>query len=178
MEYTSKESMTLIFDFIQATVSKILTKFFSIHTCLVRSLTTSRRSCPITNSNMQEQQFYQWLRSNISGDVARIESVVGSGVPDVNICYNGCEIWVELKVLDPKRVLLRPEQYAWGMRRSNNGGSCFVVCKDIQNPVIHIWQYPHIECLPSGKYARIVTPSHKIIDQDSRQLMKSLFPMF
>jgi hypothetical protein len=129
---------------------------------------------------MKEQDLYHWVKSSFGKqmDVVRIENISTSGTPDLNLCFNGIEAWVEVKLLPPKSVLLRPEQYAWSMRRANHGGLCFIVNRDPVNPVLHVWQFPHVEVLPSGKYVRVVNPPLSIIDHCPRQLQKVFFPMF
>lgn len=127
-----------------------------------------------------EQALYQKLRDKLEGDICRIENVAGNGLPDLNICYNGIEIWVELKALNHNKVLLRPEQYAWAKRRANHGGSCYVLNYDPGNPIVSvcIWAFPNIDIQPAGKYVRITSVAHFSCDMVGRQLMKALFPMF
>lgn len=88
-------------------------------------------------------------------DVTTIESNTGRGIPDVNMCYRGCEVWVELKIFTGGRVLLRPEQHAWGIRRTvTHGGRVFVVALH-QSDRIHVFAIPNIT-LPHGKYVALV----------------------
>lgn len=54
----------------------------------------------------------------------------GLGIPDVNLCYDGSEIWVELKIISGKRVPLRPEQIAWHYKRFAAGGRTFILARD------------------------------------------------
>jgi hypothetical protein len=124
-----------------------------------------------------EQELYQKVLKNLKGHVVRIENVAEAGIPDVNICYFGIDVWVETKVAKMRQVMLRPEQHAWMTRRAVAGGCCFVVSKIPEAPVLHIWQYPKIEVVPCGKYARIVNPPHWEIDSQVLQLQKVLFPM-
>lgn len=66
-----------------------------------------------------------------SAHYQRIEnSVGGNGLPDINICHDGGEIWIELKsksgdVMDQ----LRPSQKVWMTQRVLAGGRVFVVNK-------------------------------------------------
>lgn len=84
-------------------------------------------------------------------DVTTIESSTGRGIPDVNICHRGIEVWTELKIFTAGRVLLRPEQYAWGMRRSvSHGGRVFVVALHPNNR-LHFFQLPNL-ITKHGKY--------------------------
>jgi hypothetical protein len=61
----------------------------------------------------------------------RIETgSTGRGIPDVNICRRGKEVWVELKVVNGKRVKLRPEQVAWHVRRARAGGVSWIFARE------------------------------------------------
>ena len=93
----------------------------------------------------------------IKADVCRVENGVGAGMPDINICLLGMEVWIESKIhLGSRGVLLRKEQYAWGLRRANAGGSVFVVAFD-ETARYHVWHYPHFQVVPvaGDKYVRI-----------------------
>lgn len=127
----------------------------------------------------QEADLYRWIRENLGRDmdVVRIENVAGNGVPDLNICHMGFEAWVECKFSRMTQVMLRPEQYAWSMRRANHGGSCFVLNYDpTYKDSLQIWTFPGFQVRPSGKYVRIVSEMHHEINQDAKQLRKVLFP--
>jgi len=54
----------------------------------------------------------------------------GLGIPDVNLCGNGMETWVELKVVKGRRVMLSPEQVVWHFRRARAGGSSWILARD------------------------------------------------
>ncbi len=47
---------------------------------------------------MKEKDFWRSIQPKLNGHVNRVENIVGVGIPDVNICHNGIETWVELKV--------------------------------------------------------------------------------
>lgn len=56
---------------------------------------------------MSEAAEYQWLRKSVFRSPARcqrIESLIGLGIPDTNVCIAGVESWVEIKApTEPKR---------------------------------------------------------------------------
>ena len=52
------------------------------------------------------------IRGRVGIDIERLEVTSMSGVPDVNVCFNGVETWIELKIITQGQVLLRPFQYA------------------------------------------------------------------
>jgi len=128
---------------------------------------------------MTEHELYRWIHDHFSKsmDVTRIENIAGSGMPDLNLCHIGFEVWLECKCLPPRLVLLRPEQYAWGVRRANHGGLVFVIDRPVNEPVFFIWEFPRIVVKPAGKYVRITNAPGWEINQDPRQLLKVLFPM-
>ncbi len=56
----------------------------------------------------------------------RIESAAtGAGIPDTNICQDGVEFWVELKV--GTRIKYRKYQPGWLIRRWKAGGLCYTL---------------------------------------------------
>lgn len=80
---------------------------------------------------MKESQFWALLKEKLPGHAERIENAVGKGTPDVNICFGGVELWLELKILDDKGQFRkndpRPEQVIWHVKRQDAGGHCFLL---------------------------------------------------
>ncbi len=83
---------------------------------------------------MTERQLYGRLRRRLPrAHFQRIESRVGPGVPDVNMCYRGCESWIELKVVSrpklggPIHPRVRAAQVAWLARRRKAGGNAWLL---------------------------------------------------
>lgn len=63
-------------------------------------------------------------------DFQRIETGgTGRGIPDVNGCLLGNEIWVELKGTDGWKPIIRPEQVGWAERRTRAGGRVFLAVR-------------------------------------------------
>jgi len=117
-------------------------------------------------------QFCSLLRKTC--DVATIESTTGRGIPDVNICYQGVEVWTELKIFQGGRVLLRPEQYAWGVRRTiEHRGRVFVVALH-PNDRLHIFPFTGLFVTPHGKYVSI-TGLHSSCELNEDQIKTILF---
>lgn len=104
-----------------------------------------------------ESDFKKWFVAQLKKDcdITPIETSTSRGVPDLNLCRQGVEIWVELKLFVGGRVLLRPEQYAWGMRRSMHGGRSFVVAWH-KSEYLMIWRFP-LTVLPHNKYVYITS---------------------
>lgn len=76
---------------------------------------------------LTESNLYQWMRTRVpEAHWQRIESSTGQGIPDVNVCWKGFEVWWELKVCVGNIIDLRKEQRAWLIRRWKTGGRCGV----------------------------------------------------
>lgn len=79
-----------------------------------------------------EANFKKWLIEGLPNGWhgQTIETTTGRGVPDLNLCGSAdgktVEWWLELKAAH-NRPFLRPEQFAWMMRRSAVGGKVAVV---------------------------------------------------
>ena len=70
---------------------------------------------------------------------------MGTGVPDVNGCWQGKEFWLELKIGSLQSVNLSPQQCAWHMRRANVGGLSWIF---IHDPSKHfLWLVPGVESI-------------------------------
>lgn len=123
-----------------------------------------------------EKDFVSWIKRELETcDVVKIESSTSRGIPDLNVASCSKEIWIEAKVCVKHRVLLRPEQYAWGMRRAIHGGRVFVVALEPQRGLIFIWRYPHITVEPLGKYVAITNSPSMLGYKNDVNLGASLF---
>lgn len=100
-----------------------------------------------------EAKFKEWLRNRMPGHWQSLEALNAPGLPDVNICHQGLEVWLELK--SGIETLIRPSQYAWGMKRSHPlvGGRCFVVTNNTLFDRIIVLKYP-FRVYPNGKYVK------------------------
>lgn len=91
---------------------------------------------------MNEAGLYQRLRKKIlvtfpSARIDRVENGLVDGMPDVNMCIGGKDIWMELKYIpewparDTTQVLgrrgLRPEQVNWHIKQGLAGGTSFII---------------------------------------------------
>lgn len=85
----------------------------------------------------------------------RVENLTMQGVPDINCCWDGKEIWIESKIYYPEHnsPLLEPEQHAWGFRRTHNGGKVWVLA--LHGEVIHAYKHKLVVELAASKYVRI-----------------------
>lgn len=61
----------------------------------------------------------------------RIESgATGRGVPDINGCFQGRDIWIELKTVKQGALVLTWTQVVWHERRVRAGGTTFILAAD------------------------------------------------
>jgi hypothetical protein len=54
---------------------------------------------------------------------------IARGVPDLNGCRSGVEVWIENKLTTGWTVKVRPAQVGWLERRARAGGRCFVAVR-------------------------------------------------
>ena len=80
----------------------------------------------------KESQLWTLVKENLPKDahVQRIETgLTGKGVPDLNYCQKGREIWIELKSIEGNKSQLSSFQIAWLYNRTKAGGKCFVLIR-------------------------------------------------
>ena len=80
----------------------------------------------------KESQLWTLIKQHIPKDahVQRIETgLTGKGVPDLNYCQKGKEIWIELKSIEGNKSQLSPFQIAWLYNRTKAGGNCYVLIR-------------------------------------------------
>lgn len=65
--------------------------------------------------------------------VSHIEShLTSAGIPDLNICMRGTELWLELKVMSSRKPpKMRATQKKWHVDRFEHGGISWVVTLDL-----------------------------------------------
>ena len=87
---------------------------------------------------MSEKNVYQLLKKHVirhPDRIDRIENLTVVGMPDVNLCIEGRESWIEIKApREPKRETtplfgsnhkVSLEQTNWMKRQTDAGGRCF-----------------------------------------------------
>ena len=80
----------------------------------------------------QEASLWKLLKANLPKEahVQRIETGgTARGVPDVNVCHAGKEVWIELKSIKGNKLTLTEFQIVWMHNRSISGGNCFILVK-------------------------------------------------
>jgi hypothetical protein len=89
---------------------------------------------------MSERAHYKTLRSHLcrpTDRMDRVENGVMAGMPDINLCAEGVEVWIEMKSpVEPKRSgtplfgsnhRLSIDQENWFIRQCIAGGRAFVL---------------------------------------------------
>lgn len=106
-----------------------------------------------------EKQFSAWLMRHINKiqhcHAVRVENSVGNGIPDINCCVNGRDVWIETKI-GCETILLRPEQHAWMTRRAVAGGSAFIVSFCMIHDQVAVRRVP-VAVVPHGKYLSVAS---------------------
>lgn len=98
----------------------------------------------------------------------RIETgMTAAGVPDLNGCYNGQEVWIELKCVSAGQKIrsLTAYQIGWMMKRSGKAGGncwlCILNLKEKNDPKIVLYsasqlvfvQDMGLRCLPKLRFS-------------------------
>tara|TARA_X000001382_G_scaffold10998_1_gene7492 strand:- start:1747 stop:2142 length:396 start_codon:yes stop_codon:yes gene_type:complete len=85
---------------------------------------------------MKEKDFWRSIQPKLNGHVNRVENIAGVGIPDVNICHNGIETWVELKVAVGRYLLFEWSQISWYKHRGQEQGRVKIVAKHKEDIII------------------------------------------
>lgn len=75
------------------------------------------------------KNFVKWFKELYPKDhIQNIESeATAAGVPDINACKGGKEIWVELKSGPLTKASIKPGQFVWHIKRNQAGGTTWFV---------------------------------------------------
>lgn len=77
---------------------------------------------------MTEKDLWQLIKRYWSeAHLTRIENTVTFGVPDINVCIDGIEFWVETKIEHNDKISIRPSQLAWVISRVKANGNVFIL---------------------------------------------------
>lgn len=127
--------------------------------------------------NHAEKTFNNWLRGKLPGDYMRIENTTMQGVPDINCCWDGREIWIESKIYYPdyESPLLEKEQFAWGFRRTHNGGTVWVLA--LWGETIMAYRHKLVIEPVKSKYLRIVN-AQVVMNIPRRDFANAMKPLF
>jgi hypothetical protein len=117
-----------------------------------------------------EGLFYKWLKEEFKDwHFQRIESTTGPGIPDVHLCANGVELWIELKALKLTNVQIRKYQYSWMQNRANHGGNVWLWNWDRNENIVQCWRFPTTQ-VDKGKKDHV-----KILKEPEFELSRPVF---
>ncbi len=124
---------------------------------------------------MSEKNANSHLRGDIQlGDrLDRVENVVGTGMPDVNGCFEGYEFWIETKQPDePKREgtalfasnhPVSQDQKNWMLKQINAGGNAFFyIVTDNWRLLVHGMHADKLNEMTVGQIGRISIGNWKV----------------
>ena len=103
---------------------------------------------------MLEKQFWKRLRATLPTGAfcCRIEAGYSTpGTPDIWVCANGVQAWIELKVARGTRVLLTPQQVIWHRACAKAGGRSWIVAG--AEDLIYLWPGTEAETVKDGGLA-------------------------
>lgn len=88
---------------------------------------------------MKESYFWTQFKAALAGfaHASRIENTAGNGMSDVNVCKDGKEVWVELKMFKGKRLHFRTSQLNWISTRHKFGGRVLVLARSEDVAVLY-----------------------------------------
>ena len=91
-------------------------------------------------SKTNEAKLYALLKKHLKEvHFTRIESYTENGIPDVNACYNGQDIWIELKANNSKDLGLSKWQIVWITKRLKAGGTVFIINRPLLQRTLKIY---------------------------------------
>ena len=91
-------------------------------------------------SKTNEYKLFQLLKNNLKNThFTRIESHTELGIPDVNACHNGQEVWLELKANSRKDLGLSKYQVVWMKKRIKHGGNVWIMNRPLLDKTLRIY---------------------------------------
>lgn len=85
----------------------------------------------MANEKLFKKNFVKWFKDFYPMDhINLIESeATTTGIPDINACKGGKEIWVELKDGYLSKNSIKPGQFVWHIKRNQAGGTTWIAQK-------------------------------------------------
>jgi Holliday junction resolvase len=114
---------------------------------------------------MKESEFWRQVKVGLEAQgahLSRIENTAGSGIPDVNACRGGVEVWIELKIFHGRRLYFRNSQRSWIFRRDAAGGQIFVLARKDER----LFLYCGIDCVRVSSSSMVGDKSFSVLDVD------------
>lgn len=90
--------------------------------------------------------FVKWFKGLYPNDhIQSIESeATAAGIPDINACKGGKEVWIELKSGTLSTNSIKPGQFVWHIKRNRAGGTTWIVQRDT-NGLIRVYNGARIQ---------------------------------
>ncbi len=115
----------------------------------------------ITLAVKPETKLWKKVKENLS-DIhwTRFENWASPGVPDCYGIKDGISVWVELKVIQSKKINLSPFQKSWNFTHSLKGGRSFIIATTLPYRLLYI--FPGIVASSIGSIAHCPSPHWKV----------------
>ena len=83
----------------------------------------------IYSEKLFKKNFVKWFKELYPLDhIQLIESeATSTGIPDINACKGGKEVWIELKSGYLSKTSIKPGQFVWHIKRNQAGGTTWIV---------------------------------------------------
>lgn len=128
-------------------------------------------------SKTNEAKLYALLKKNLKKvHFVRLESYTENGIPDVNACHNGIEVWLELKANTRKDLGLSKYQIVWMKKRIKHGGNVWIANRPLLDKALRFYDPRTIDpgSLTSVHEQPTLVLGSRSIDWDL--VMETLFP--
>lgn len=141
-----------------------------------------KRGLKMARKIKRESDLWRYVRTTvkpvIGGHWSRIESHATSlGVPDVNVCHQSQDVWIELKQGDDAEI--RPSQYRWIKDRLNEGAKNIWILHHQEDLGFMLIQGCMIDVIKDRPKAVWYSVAHKTWKSDinPKELEQTLWPL-
>lgn len=88
-----------------------------------------------------ERDFRKWISMNAEKEwlIQPIETVTGSGIPDLFICVHGYQCWAELKATESPHCYMRISQWRWFNKLTSRGGFGILVIRRLKDKRVDVF---------------------------------------
>lgn len=88
-----------------------------------------------------EKEFKTWFVKGAGPEwlLQTVETSTGTGIPDVFMCVDGYQGWIELKSTTDKACYMRISQWRWFNRLVSRGGFGFLMIKRVKERRVDVY---------------------------------------
>ena len=133
---------------------------------------------------MNEMQLCRWLLPKFRAlgcHASRIENAVGVGIPDIHLCLNGQDLWIETKICRTQtyKVPLRGSQFGWHVARARSGGTSYILVLHTHNNTLYL--HPTTNLAKNGPVItdktelKIWCPREKFFEAFTKEMLTRVF---